>query len=365
MTSSFPKHVPQARNLEIFWAATLERKSQGELAREHNLSQQRVSQIVRAVRRFVALATSEQYEGVPQKAQLQLSCRVQLARLEQRRWEMSRAWKESTRPKWSVKRVQSASGERVETVEKSQHGDWRIDRQLGEIDQQIVDTTRLLYEREWFGEEAARMRNSELGMRNEGGVAALGGVEDAVLGTEYSVLGTDEAAVVASEVPTDEGQPTDVRTVDLIPGAHAEPAIEASNEPTAEAEPVPTAPESAIRNPHSAIAPSIESAQPQALIHRASPPPTCSLTGQLIQPPSDDHRPWRRVFLPTEWLLANPTASGTTPQGVLWKLAPALQQVAMDEAGAACGSGGADLGWDELERAEQDAFESSEMLVGV
>ena len=144
MSTSFPTHVPQGRNLEIFWAVTLEGRSQGELAKQHNLSQQRVSQIVRAVRRFVALATSEQYDGVPQRAQLQLSCRVQLARLEQRRWEMSRAWKESTKPKWSVKRVPMASGERVETVEKSQYGDWRIDRQLGEIDQQIVDTTRLL-----------------------------------------------------------------------------------------------------------------------------------------------------------------------------------------------------------------------------
>jgi len=364
-SNSFPLRTPQARNLDIFWAATLQRKSQGELAREHNISQQRVSQIVRAVRRYVALATSEQYDGVPQRAQLQLSCRIQLARLEQRRWEMARAWKESTRPSFSIKRVQGATGERVETVEKTQYGDWRIDRQLGEIDQAIVDTTRVLYEREWVGAEELRIadcgsrkgegrkRKAESGKRAEEVSAAMD-VGDRLVApalvpvaesghdTECLVLKTNELTVVQEAIEPARIDP-------------AEPAV--TDQPQA-------APESAIRNLQSAIEPpGPAAAEPRAVAHRQLP--VCSLTGRPIKPPADEHRPWRRVFVPTEWLRANAGATGITPEGVLWKIAPPLSQVGMAESDRSELSRYGDTPWDDAGLLGDGQLEAREMLVGV
>ncbi len=185
MVAAFPERVPRGRNLGIFWGATLEGKSQAELAREHGISQQRVSQIVCAVRQFMALATSEQYEGIPQQAQLQLGCRIQLEKLSRRRRAVSDAWEASTRPSVVVKRSNSQKqGQRTETIEKSQHGDWRLDRQLGEIDRQTMDTTVLLYERPWFGKEQLRiadcgLRIGEQKRKAEGGKREAEGIRNA------------------------------------------------------------------------------------------------------------------------------------------------------------------------------------------
>ena len=378
MVAAFPERVPRGRNLGIFWAATLEGKSQAELAREHGISQQRVSQIVCAVRQFMALATSEQYEGIPQQAQLQLGCRIQLEKLSRRRRVVSDAWEASTRPSVVVKRSNSQKhGQRTETIEKSQHGDWRLDRQLGEIDKQTMDTTVLLYERPWFGKEQLRIadcglrigeqkrkaeggkreaegiRNSECGMRNEGELeAGVGMVEEeldrpveelgavgveAVLGTEYSVLSTEYVVEAETEPETE----TEVE---------AEAAVE------------PAAPESAICNPQSAIAPPpapATASEPARKKWRTDP--ICDLSGRRIVPPTDEHRPWRKARFSLRWLLEQ-AERASTPQGVL--LNPSSELLQSNEPSNHKYSANYDaiVPWDEVNRLLQTHLGAAELV---
>lgn len=205
-TQDFPRRVPQPRNMAIFWAVTLEGRSQADLAREFGISQQRVSQIVRETRKFVALATSEQFEGVPQLGQLQLGCRLQLAKLERRRTAVAQAWRQSTQPAYRVKRTDNGNGvTRVETVEKSQNGDWRLDRQLGEIDQQILDTTLLLYERPWVGAKAegGGRKGEEMEIFEAGERMNEEGPEMQTSKCGRNVAAVGEAAVMSDVLPAE------------------------------------------------------------------------------------------------------------------------------------------------------------------
>ena len=187
------------RNLAIFWAVKRDARSQDEVAAEYGISQQRVSAIVRAAAKFVALAPSEEFEGIPQLGQLQYAYRILLAKLDVRRRNVALAFEQSMGQVTSVKNFDTGkqvSGEgakgsftqwKKESAGKTQHGDWRLDRQLGEIDREIVDATIQMYGRDWLGwnqlekagmvrkggggkaergKKADPMRNSELGMRN-------------------------------------------------------------------------------------------------------------------------------------------------------------------------------------------------------
>src|SRR5690606_17411311 len=106
--------IPQPRNLAIFWGVTVYGRSQAELAKEHGISRQRVSQIVRKVGEFVALATSDVYDGCPQGAQLQFACRVHMERLKKRHRTLNECFDLSMQPILTEKRIQTEKGMRYE-----------------------------------------------------------------------------------------------------------------------------------------------------------------------------------------------------------------------------------------------------------
>jgi hypothetical protein len=317
MTSDvFSKRVPQPRNMAIFWAATLDGRSQGELAREFSISQQRVSQIVSETRQFIAVATSEQFEGVPREAQLQFGCRIQMEKLERRRRAVAAAFQASTQPVTSVKRVRGDTcGERVETVEKSQHGDWRLDRQLGEIDRQLLDTRLLLYGREWTAGDGEGRRVDAGGRMGGERVRDLSDVVDE----------TERDLELGAVVEESGGlNPVVLRAPVSAPGTEClEPssACVVSTADAAEAGSVLVRPnvESAARSDEPYV--------PRRPVFRAEP--ICDLTGRQIAPPTDEHRPYIRVLRwvakdPVGKELSNPVEDGRsrpdTPEVVLWKV---------------------------------------------
>ena len=275
------------RNLDIFWSVHRDSLTQDEVAAKYGISQQRVSVIVRSMAVFVALAPSEEYDHIPQKGQLQYGYRIWQARMEARRAKLVKAFDKSMEGVTSFQEFSEECEEgdaakpsrvhRKQSSIKSQHGDWRIDRQIEQIDKAMLETRIGCYGRDWLGWEQLeksgmvrkrkkRMRNSEFGMRNGGGesvaVVAMAGeglgsvvavaaavVEEPVLGTEYSVLGT------LAETP-----------------AVAEPAPVVA--PVANVEPVPTCRDSAFPIPNSALP-----------AKRRRSPPISKLTGKPVPTP--------------------------------------------------------------------------------
>ena len=282
------------RNLDIFWSVMRDSLTQDEVAAKHGISQQRVSVIVRSMAVFVALAPSEEYDHIPQKGQLQYGYRIWQARMEARRAKLVKAFDKSMEGVTSFEEFsedrQEAGADKPSHVHrkqssiKSQHGDWRIDRQIEQIDKAMLETRIGCYGRDWLGWEQleksgmARKRkaeggkrgkgmgSSEFGMRNDGGgsaavvVSASEGVEsvvavatavveEPVLGTEYSVLGTPaetpavaEMAPVVEPVPTATPDPTCRDSAFPIPNSR----FRIPHSPR----PLPN-PQSEIRNPQS------------------------------------------------------------------------------------------------------------------
>jgi hypothetical protein len=158
-----------SRNLEIFWAVRRDGRAQGEVAVEHALTQQRVCAIVRKMALYVAMAPSEMFEGLPQMVQLQYARRMYMASLESRRKNVARAFDASMRGVSSFRKMEGgktcASEEkdkpakgsyqqwRKEEGAKTQHGDWRLDRQLEGIDKALLEERIHLYGRNWRGFE--------------------------------------------------------------------------------------------------------------------------------------------------------------------------------------------------------------------
>jgi hypothetical protein len=158
-----------SRNLEIFWAVRRDGRAQGEVAVEHGLTQQRVCAIVRKMALYVAMAPSEMFEGLPQMVQLQYARRMYMASLESRRKNVARAFEASLQGVSSFRKMEGgkmcASEEkdkpakgtykqwREEEAAKTQHGDWRLDRQLEGIDKALLEGRICLYGRNWRGFE--------------------------------------------------------------------------------------------------------------------------------------------------------------------------------------------------------------------
>ncbi len=297
------------RNLDIFWSVHRDSLTQDEVAAKYGISQQRVSVIVRSMAVFVALAPSEEYDHIPQKGQLQYGYRIWQARMEARRAKLVKAFDKSMEGVTSFEEFsedrQEAGADKPSHVHrkqssiKSQHGDWRIDRQIEQIDKAMLETRIGCYGRDWLGWEQleksgmARKRkaeggkrgkgmgSSEFGMRNDGGgsaavvVSASEGVESVVAvatavveepvpSTEYSVLGTlAETPAVAEQAPV------------VAPVANVEPAPTCRDSafPIPNSAFAPPASQSAIRNPQSAIPPKRRS------------PPISKLTGKPVPTP--------------------------------------------------------------------------------
>jgi hypothetical protein len=202
---------------------------------------------------YVAMAPSEMFEGLPQMVQLQYARRMYMASLESRRKNVARAFEASLQGVSSFRKMEggkTCAGEeqdkpakgsygqwRKEEAAKTQHGDWRLDRQLEGIDKALLEERICLYGRNWRGfEELEKSGMVKRRRKAEGGegksevaavvaepyrpVVFLDGVEDsvpstersgpvdavedgAVPSTEYSVSGTESvtSVVVVEPVP--------------------------------------------------------------------------------------------------------------------------------------------------------------------
>jgi len=326
----------------MFWEVRRDGLTQEEVAAKYGVSQQRVSAILRRMALYVALAPSKEYENIPQLGQLQYTYRIWLERMEQRRGDVHKAFLQSMQMQTTVKTLdagkqmagepffpsplaESKTGDQAEaegaqpakptrspgkgsytqwkkeSIGKTQNGDWRLDKMLERIDQSISETRIVLYGRNWHGWELLeksqmtrsggrkkkrkqkKMRNAELGMRNEGGEAAV--VDSAatdVAKPEVPPVVVDVATLVPStEYSVPGTEPVETPFVTAESAAVVQVTLAASTPPSTLASPPSVAPaasiDSAFPIPSSALA---EPAK------RVRPPAISKITGRRIEAPA-------------------------------------------------------------------------------
>src|SRR5688500_3114600 len=122
-TRPLRKGALRSRNLDIFWSVHRDQLTQDEVAARYGISQQRVSAIVRRMACYVALAPSDEYEGIPQMGQMQYVLRIQLEQLKVRRRNVAKAFAESMKGVSSVKNFDT--GKTMAGEQKGSFTQWK------------------------------------------------------------------------------------------------------------------------------------------------------------------------------------------------------------------------------------------------
>jgi hypothetical protein len=158
---------PSERNMKIYVACAVEGKSQTDVAREHKLSQSRVSAIVRQARRFLAFALPEEFDGLPAAAQVNCALRERRMRL-QWLWDQSVVeWGRSRESQVTLKTHEGDDGNWQERTAKTQVGKIQILAKADVFSKELCETEQLLatllpgvpYERQRFYD--GRWKNHE------------------------------------------------------------------------------------------------------------------------------------------------------------------------------------------------------------
>lgn len=178
--------APTDRDLAVYRATTCENRSQRDVAREFQLSQTRVCQLIKQVECWISKRTPRALLGFSKAERLNLAVHLERDRLNYLYGQAVTAWQASTKPVVTVKKVETRDGIREERVIRNSPGQVRflaeaarLNRQLAELDgadqrsdlrdrdedeEQVIDFLTTVEGRErfceWFEERLAEAYQS-------------------------------------------------------------------------------------------------------------------------------------------------------------------------------------------------------------